>query len=405
MTQGWGGRLGRALGFGAGAAVLGGVGALAAGVALARRAVTPDRLPETGLVVDRVQREDRDGGGAEPAIVWLRGPDADLPGRYSLLFDDGRGHARLGPVLEERRGSVARAVLAVDRGRLRDGVRGRITGWWFTDPAELGYRTESISFPTELGAAEAWLVRPRLPRKRRWAIHVHGRGALPEEAIRGVAPLARAGITSLVISYRNDPGAPLGAYGRYGIGLAESRDVDAAIAEALRRGAERVTLFGWSMGGTASLIAATRGAHADLVDGLILDSPAVDWSTLLRYHAAALSAPRIIADVGIRLLDRGLVRGGEPGGIPFEGLTAEAFAQALRVPVLIHASEGDSYVPCEGSQRLAALRPELVQLRLQERGEHVKLWNVDPEPWERVTEQFARALPRPAWRGTPPHPG
>lgn len=388
----WERRLGRALGIGAGAVAAGAAAAAAVGVLFARLAVTPGE-PEAPVRITRLQRE---AGGT---IVWLRGADADLPGRYSLLFDGGAGHVRLGPVLAGGRDGVAREVLRVDRGELREGALGRITGWWYTDPEELGYRTERITYPTELGDAEAWLVRPKRARKKRWAIHVHGRGALPEEALRGVAPLARAGVTSLVISYRNDPGAPLGEHGRYGVGIAESRDVDAAVAEAVRRGAERVTLFGWSMGGTACLVAATRGAQRDLVDGLILDSPAVDWSALLRYHAAGRSAPRFIADLGIELLGRGIVRAGEPGGLAIGGLSPAAFAEELRVPVLIHASEEDGFVPCAGAQQLAEARPELVQLRLQRRGEHVKLWNVDPEPWERVTEQFARALPRPAWRG------
>lgn len=388
----WERRLGRALGIGAGAVAVGAVGAAAIGVLLARMAVTPGE-PETPVLVGRLQPE---SGGT---IAWLRGPDADLPGRYSLLFDRGAGHARLGPVLARGRDGAAREVLRLDRGELREGVLGRITGWWYTDPEELGYRVERIVYPTELGEAEAWLVRPRLARKKRWAIHVHGRGALPEEALRGVAPLARAGITSLVISYRNDPGAPPGEHGRYGVGIAESRDVDAAIGEAVRRGAERVTLFGWSMGGTACLVAATRGGHRGVVDGLILDSPAVDWSALLRYHAAGRSAPRFVADLGIELLGRGIVRAGEPGGLAIGGLSPAAFAEGLQVPVLIHASEEDTFVPCAGAQRLAEARPDLVQLRLPSGGEHVKLWNVDPEPWERVTEEFARALPRPAWRG------
>lgn len=388
----WRRGLGRALGIGAAAAAVGTLGVAAVGALLARKAVTPAEA-EALVRVTRLQRE------SEADIAWLRGPDSDLPGRYSLLFDRASGHARLGPVLARGRDGVAREVLRVDRGDLREGVTARLTGWWYTDPAELGYRTERIVYPTEHGDAEAWLVHPRRARKKRWAVHVHGRGALPEEAIRGVAPLARAGVTSLVISYRNDPGAPPGAHGRYGVGIAESRDVESAIDEAVRRGAERVTLFGWSMGGTACLVAAARGAHRSVLDGLILDSPAIDWSALLRHHAAGRSAPRFVADLGIELLGRGIVRAGEPGGLAIRGLSATAFAAAIEVPVLIHASEEDTFVPCDGARRLAEASPGLVQLRMQRHGEHVKLWNVDPESWERVTEQFARALPRPGWRG------
>lgn len=385
-----------ALGAAGGAAAivaLGAAGAVALGTLLARMAVTPVERAQEPVLVERVEQ------GEGSALVWLHGDDVALPGRYSLLFDQGSGHARLGDIVHRSGGSVARPVLAVDRGQLRPGARGRITGWWFTSPEELGFRTERITYETELGAAEAWIVHPRVARKKRWAVHVHGRGSRPEETLRGVAPLARAGITSLVISYRNDPGAPAGENGRYGMGLSESRDVDAAIAEALARGGERVTLFGWSMGGTACLVAATRGRHREVIDGLILDSPAVDWPALLRHQAGGKRMPGPFADIGIGLLGRGYVRGGEPGGLAFDTLVPATFARELAVPVLIHAGEHDTFVPSGPALELARLRPDTVQVRLQPTGEHVKLWNTEPEAWERVTEAFARSLSRPAWRG------
>lgn len=400
---GWRNHLGRAVAFGGGLFAIGAVGAVAAGMTLARKAVIPDPHAKNPVIVTRMrQLESR-------RIVWISGEDAGLPGKYSFIFDDGRGRARLGEVIENLGDatSVAREVEAIDRGELGLGAEGRITGWWFDSPEELGFRTERISYPTEHGDAEAWVIHPRRTglrfgrsaRAKRWAVHVHGRGALPEETLRGVAPLARAGITSLVISYRNDPGAPRGENGRYGIGIAESRDVDAAIAWVRRQGAERVTLFGWSMGGTACLVSAAVGAHTAVVDGLILDSPAIDWAALLSYHAKILNAPRFVAEIGIRLLDTGIIRGGESSGIDFGILTPGSFAKLLTVPTLIHASTADTFVPCEAAAQLAAAAPDRVQLRLQTEGEHVKLWNVDPEPWERVTEAFARAIPRPPWRG------
>lgn len=388
-------------------AAVGAAGAVAVGTALARMVVTPSEKTAEGVVVERIEQRDDSVTAAATgpsdtkpvATVWLRGADVSLPGEYSLLFDQGAGHARLGEICGHSGGSVARPVLAVDRGQLRAGVQGRITGWWYTTPEELGYRTERVTYATELGPAEAWIVHPRIARKKRWAVHVHGRGARPEEALRGVAPLARAGITSLIISYRNDAGAPAGANGRYGIGVSESRDVDAAIAFAVGRGAERITLLGWSMGGTACLLSATRGAHLKMIDGLILDSPAIDWSELLRHQAGDKGMPGLLADVGLTLLRRGWVRGGEPSGLPLTELVPEAFARDLSVPVLIHASAQDSFVPCGPAEKLAALRPDTVHLRLQKTGEHVKLWNTEPEAWERGTEAFARSLSRPAWRG------
>ncbi|MFD5600608.1 alpha/beta hydrolase family protein [Leucobacter sp. NPDC058333] len=391
-------RWNRAFGIGAvgvlaGAALAGAAGALVGGIALARRAVTPASVPESPVTVVEL------GDYAGSPAIWLNGVDADLPGKYSFIFGQGAGHARVGAVLASEGDTAVRQLVRVDRGDLAVGTRGRITGWWFTEPEELGFRVEHVTYPTDLGDADAWIVYPRLRRKRRWAVHVHGRGALPHETLRGVTSLAQSGVTSLIISYRNDPGAPPGVRGRYGVGFSESRDVDAAIAEVLRRGAERVTLVGWSMGGTACLVAATRGAHRDRIDGLILDSPAVDWNALLRYHAAAQSVPGAIAGIGVGMLARGWVRAGESGGLPIDELHPETFAAELRVPVLIHASQQDTFVPSAGAERLAALRPDLVQLRLQPGAEHVKLWNVDTAGWEGVTRAFARALPHPPWRG------
>ncbi|MBP1325336.1 pimeloyl-ACP methyl ester carboxylesterase [Leucobacter exalbidus] len=376
--------------------------AIAGSAAFARAAATPAVRRDTPIEVVRIER------AAGQSVVWLRGAEADLPGRYSLIWE--RGHARVGEIITRAGGLVARTVVTVDEGDLIEGLRCRITGWWYPSAAALADESDDvrdvheIELPLTGGVAPAWVLRPakraRPGRGGRWAIHVHGRGALPAETLRGVAPLARAGITNLVMSYRNDPGAPAGDDGRYGFGVTEAADVDAAIQYALEQGASRVTLVGWSMGATACLVAATRGAHRDMIDGLMLESPAIDWPRLLEHQARLHRAPGGLAKLGIALLERGVVAADTAGdGIDFTAVTPAAFARELQVPTLIHASTGDTFVPAAGAEELAKLCPNLVHLRLVDQGEHVKLWNVDAESWERVTEEFVRVLPRPAWRG------
>lgn len=399
-----------AVGAAACAGVAGAAATLAVGARVARLAVEVDAASEQPVrVLRRVTAE------GERDRVWLSGDGAAAPGVHSLLFwaagdpgphaapaDAGAlppGHAKLGPVLATDGGAVLREVVSVDRGELVGGVAGRMAGWWYAGPEELGYRVEETSYETELGPMDAWIVRPRLPRKRRWAVHVHGRGADPAETLRGVAPLARAGITSLVIRYRNDAGQPAGENGRYGLGLSEARDVDAAVGAALERGAGRVTLFGWSMGGTACLIAAAAGEHRDLIDGIVLDSPGLDWPGLLRAHAALRRVPAPVADLGMRLLAGPLVRSGELAGLDLAALTPEALAETLRVQTLVLASPDDAFVPWHGARRFAELRPDLVQLTRINGADHVRLWNVGPERWERTVQTFVSALPKPAWRG------
>lgn len=374
-------------------------GSLALSTRFARKVLTPAARADARVTVLAIADAPDAPTGRR---VWLHGPDAALAGEYSFIFDGGAGHAKLGAVADRVRigeqDRVARDVVGIDRGMLRVGARGRVTGWWYTDPAELGWGAERVMIPVDGGLSWAWIVRPAegAEQSGRWAVHVHGRGALPEEALRGVAPLARAGVTSLVLAYRNDPGAPRGLGGRYGLGLAERRDVDDAIAWAISHGAKRVTLVGWSMGGTASVLAATRGPFRSAVDGLVLDSPALDWPELLLRQAELVGLPAPFAVLAMGLIQRGWVRGAVPGakGTDLRRLTSEELARGLRVPTLIHAGPDDSFVPWGSSQRVAALRPELVTLR-EAAGEHVKLWNVDPEGWERATEDFVRALDPP----------
>lgn len=383
----------------------------AAGALVARRTVTPNRDAEQPVRVLAVRQPDEFESGM---IRLSAGFDTDLQGaRYSLLFDQRTaepGHARLGAVLRQSPVGTAqvsawveRELLSIESGTLRAGSLGRITGWWYPEVNALDDRAEQISYATDGGAATAWVIPPASSsfeglsnagdegdrgRSTDWAIHVHGRGARPSETLRGARVAAASGRTSLVITYRGDEGAPAAANNRYGCGAAEWRDVSAAMAEAVRRGATRITLFGWSMGGTACLLAAERSPHAALVNALVLDSPALNWRELIVYHASLARAPRVFGWLGGWLLETGLVRSGVPGGLPLRSLTPRSFAAKLRVPTLIHCSPGDTFVPMAPAAELARLRPDFVTLHQAPRGEHVRLWNVDPEQWDGVTRAF-----------------
>lgn len=376
-------------------------GVFAVALQFAKRVLTPADKPEERVEVLAIEASSEAHGGAR---IWLSGPDVALEGSYSFIFgvEDRRtqhlaGHARLGPVVK-RAGSgrslrVARELISVERGQLQVGTRGRITGWWYTEPEQLGYETRRVSIPLPYGVGSAWVITPANAKPGRWSVHVHGRGALPHETLRGVESFAEAGITSLVISYRNDPGAPEGLGGRYGLGLSEQEDVDAAIGWARSQGAERVTLVGWSMGGTATVLAAGLGRNRDSVDALVLDSPALDWPGLLRRQATLAHLPEFIAELGVLLLRFGWVRGAITGerGTDISALTPRRLAALVRVPTLIHASAGDTFVPWQGSLRVAQLRASLVTLH-PSRGEHVKLWNADPHGWKAETAHFLQLL-------------
>nr|WP_236778826.1 alpha/beta fold hydrolase [Agromyces seonyuensis] len=225
---------------------------------------------------------------------------------------------------------------------------------------------------------------------------VHGRGTRRQEGLRAVDAVRAAGWDSLLVSWRNDGEAPESADRRYGLGGTEWPDVDAAIAYARAHGARRIVLLGWSMGGAISVQTVLHSAEArDTVEGLILDSPAVDWSDILRFQGGEIGLPERFAGVVGDVLRSSRLLGltGAEAPIDLDALDAAAAADGLVAPVLVLHSVDDGFVPIDGSRRLAAARPDLVRLDEWAGARHTKLWNQDPERWEREVVGWLDALP------------
>ena len=356
----------------------GAVGTVAAvvTVAMARRVVIP---PTTKPEDERILAVDLASG----EVVLAATDETRMRGRYGFWFDHESGHARLGDVVDEGDRFVRRRLDSVDFGRLERADRGRINGWYHLGPWELGHEYENVVVETPLGPAPAWVVLAAIP-STRWVIQVHGRGAKRQEGLRAVDPAREAGWNTLLISYRNDGEAPESEDRRYGLGGTEWADLVAAVHYAEERGAERIVLMGWSMGGAIVLQAVLRAAAIrERLVGVILDSPAVDWVDILRFQGQALGLPRELGDGVVRLLG-GPWSGGLTGlaaPIDVEDLDPVARADELDVPILLMHSVDDGFVPIDGSRRFAAARPDLIEFEVFEGARHTKLWNHDPERW------------------------
>ncbi|QTX04579.1 alpha/beta hydrolase family protein [Agromyces archimandritae] len=368
-----------ALGAAGGAMLAAGIvaGATAAvAVALARRVITPPAVheePERILAVDLPRGE----------IVLARSDEALMPGRYSFWFDRDAGHARLGEIVEADTKTVRRRIEAVDFGRLERARRGRMNGWLRLGPWEFDHPYENVVVDTDLGPAPAWHIAPEHPRGD-WIIQVHGRGSRRQEGLRAV-PVARGnGWDTLLVSYRNDGEAPDSEDRRYGLGGTEWADVRAAVAHATEHGAKRIVLMGWSMGGGIVLQAVLRSPEVrERLVGVILDSPAIDWSDILRFQGEMLGLPGELAGVVSGVLGgrTGRRLTGAAAPISLRELDPVARAGELTVPVLLMHSVDDGFVPIAGSRALAAARPDLVTFRVWEGARHTKLWNADPGLW------------------------
>ncbi|WP_136024234.1 alpha/beta hydrolase family protein [Microbacterium sp. K27] len=340
--------------------------------AVARRVVTPmRRATDTEILsVDT---------GAQ-TIELKRTPDTELPGRYGLFTTGTYGYVKLGAVLSADGSAVRRKLLTQIEPGARVDRAAAFSGYYYSSPSELHLRWENLLIGSPAGPCPAWYFPAS---SSTWVIQVHGRGATRAECLRAVPVLHAAGLPNLVVSYRNDGEAPRTRAGAYALGAAEWRDVDAAIAYALRHGAERVILMGWSMGGAVSLQAAVTSGHRERIAGIILESPVVDWRTVLRFQAKLAGVRAPLPELAMGALQMPLTArlSGADEPIHFDRLDMVARAGELTAPVLILHSDDDGFVPADSSHALQEARPDLVTMPKFTVARHTKLWNYDQTGW------------------------
>jgi pimeloyl-ACP methyl ester carboxylesterase len=304
-----------------------------------------------------------------------------------LGFTWPNGHARLGDVVAMDRSTVVREVAGVTRGALRAGIRGYSSSYLFDgDPSARGLDFETVRVPTALGDMPAWLVPPTDGDSDTWVVAVHGRAAPLGEALRILPTLAASGHPTLVVSYRNDIGAPPSSDRRFHLGHTEWQDIEPAIEYAQRQGAKRVILYGWSMGGAITLNLLRKSRLAELVCGLIMDCPVVDWSVTIQMIARRLNLPGAWTWTVLRIIERRI-------GVRLSELDQRPYADSLEVPTLIFVDQDDMTVAPWPTVEFAGAAPDgLVTLVETRDAGHCRSWNLDPVGYESAVRDFLKRV-------------
>jgi pimeloyl-ACP methyl ester carboxylesterase len=193
--------------------------------------------------------------------------------------------------------------------------------------------------------------------------------------------VAGAGLPSLVISYRNDEGAPLSDDGLYHYGETEWEDLQAAADYALAHGAQSLVLIGYSMGGGIVVSFLYQSALADRVVGVILDAPMLDFEATVDWGARDRFAPWPVKDVGKQIAAWRF-------DIDWGALDYVESAQKLSVPILLFHGDDDPKVPISTSDELSEARPDLVTYYRTTAAGHVRSWNADPAAYEAAVREF-----------------
>lgn len=276
-----------ALGGGIAAAAVGGLG-----WAIARRLTAPAG-PRTFDLPARGFEHDDDGD----LIVLDRTDQTAADGIYNLWFDHG-GWAQLSAEVVDRGPTrVARRITrtAPDFSP-KVGECASWSGIYYATPADAGLHARDITITTPAGPCPAWRIDGD---PSTWAIHVHGLGSTRAGTLRGVRAATELGYTSLVASYRNTAEGPPVGTGRTTLGHTETSDVDEAIGYAVRRGAEQVVLFGWSMGAAIALQLADHPRHDGLIAALVLDSPVLNWTEDIKANCVRSGLPAAAGHLAI----------------------------------------------------------------------------------------------------------
>ena len=309
-------------------------------------------------------------GHSDSTITLTPTRKAARPGRWAIEWPGGYGE--MGAIVARDSSSLTR------RFRLASGTppdtSAKLAGFaWESNPETwLGVPFEEVQVPSRVGPLPAWKIAGA---DSTWAIFVHGRAVTRAETLRMLPGYLVLGLPCLVISYRNDHGAPRIAEGGYRMGATEWQDVEDAVRFALAHGARDVAVVGCSMGGGIVVQFLRHSALRGAARVAVLDAPALDWDAVLAVAAAERGVPPPVTALGMQISTM-------RAGIDWHDLVQVLHARDFSTPMLIFHGDDDHTVPFAVSQRFAAARPDLVTLVRVPGADHVESSNYESGRYE-----------------------
>lgn len=327
-------------------------------------------------------------------IALSRDERSSQPGVYGIDWQT--GHAIVGAILAEDDETVTRRLSDV-RGYLVPDIEvGLDSHVYAGDPRQtLGLPFKSVGVPGPLGPMPAWIIPPtpatrsNTRRERQqadrstWAIVVHGHNDNRQNALRIAPLLRRTGLPSLLISYRNDLGAPASPDGLYHLGETEWIDLAAAVHYALGHGAKRVVLIGYSMGGALINQFMQRSPLATKVAALVLDAPVLDWRSVIEFNAEQMGLPGFLGLPVEWTIDARV-------SPDWDSLDALQHPDDFQLPILLFHSTEDELVPIATSDDFAAELPHWVTYYRVPIVGHTESWNLNPALYDSRLKHFLK---------------
>lgn len=333
----------------------------------------------TGIDGDSISVES--GDGAEDYEV------DDLTGDLQAGFDTDRGYLRFeGAPLATEGENATRRYVVVEGNTPAVGDLGDVETRAFPeDPNVLGLPFSDVTIDTDLGSFAGWEF-PGTTNPDHWVVFTHGRGGTRGNALRAVQHVVgELGLSALVISYRNDPGAPTSPDGHGHFGETEWEDLQSWLSWLERtRVPTEVTLFGLSQGGSVTAFCLEVCTGTSLVTGAILDSPLLSLPETLDLQAADRGIPSFLRGP---LLDATGLFTQFRAGLDIDGVEHVQPLAEMDLPILAFHGSSDETVPISPTRALASLDPDQVTF-VEYEGGHIRGWNVDEERYNDAITAF-----------------
>ena len=344
--------------------------------------------------------------------VWVRSVDEERitltaaaprqdighPGTLGLYWEGGYG--RVGDVIDVDELAVTREYTQLEgeeppicaEGPIETCPPVDLEGYAYpSDPSDVDLEFEEVTYDSPLGPIGAWIV--AAADDSTWGIHIHGWTAERREALRLLPSLHSAAITSMVIDYRNDPGAPRVSTAHYRFGQSEWEDVEGAAQYAVDHGAVDVILVGYSTDAAHAMAFLERSDLAERTIGVVFDSPNIllaeavrHGSRDLHFSPTKIRVSRLVTELGMWIADL-------RWHVDWDATNyVQRATTILTVPTLIFHGRADHRVPVSVSRQLAAQLGDLADLVETAAAGHVMSWNADPKRYERYLANFLGKL-------------
>lgn len=316
----------------------------------------------------------------------VKGSAYDVDGVMGAQWNDGLGKAimsRPTNVSKDTQTSSRDVVSGSAESLLPDVKLALIGNIWDGDPkSALGIEFKDVTYRAPLGETAAWYV-PAASASDKWVIGVHGIGASKAEFLRFIKPVHESGFNMLVIDYRGDQNAPKASDGYTRLGDTEWQDLEAAVKYAKEQGAREVNLYGISLGGSIvqNFLRRSDVGKDPLIDRVVLDSPALDWDSIIAYRLKQKGFPSVLKYPG---KDLASVR----AGIDFNRVSSVNKPEDISRPTLIFHGSGDKSIPNAPSKRLAEARPDMIKFLDFGNAAHARSWNFDQQKYETELKNF-----------------